>query len=123
MKSLLLDMCVDRRHVAPAFLALAPAAFTTDWIGANAADAEILDLACTLDRILVTEDADFGDLIYRDGLRPPPGVILVMTPFVHKTERADWIGRLAPPSLEAALGNFVVIGPTRYRYRPFPVFL
>lgn len=120
MKPLLFDMCVDRRHVAPALLMLTEGAFTTDWVAAGASDEHILDLACRLDRVLVTEDGDFGDLIYRDGFPPPAGVILAMTPLVHKTERAAWIARLAPPSLEVALGNFVVIGPTRYRYRPFP---
>jgi len=120
VKPVLFDMCVDRRHVAPAFLALAPGAFTTDWIDAAASDEQILDLARGLDRILVTEDADFGDLIFRDRLQPPAGVILAMTPLIHKSKRAGWIARLAPESLEVAIGNFVVIGPTRYRYRPFP---
>lgn len=71
MTSLLLDMCVDRRHVAPAFLALTEGAFITDWVDATAADEQVLDLARRLGRILVTEDADFGDLIFRDGLKPP----------------------------------------------------
>jgi predicted nuclease of predicted toxin-antitoxin system len=120
VKSLLLDMCVDQRHVAPAFLKLAQGAFITDWIKATSSDEAILELARKLDRILVTEDADFGDLIFRDGLPPPPGVILVMTPLIPKEDRAQRLDELAAPSLNIALGNFVVLGPTRYRYRPFP---
>jgi predicted nuclease of predicted toxin-antitoxin system len=117
---LLLDMCVDRRHVAPALMSLAEGAFTTDWIAASAPDEEVLALACQLGRILVTEDADFGDLIYRDRLPPPIGIVLAMTPLVQKNEREGWIGRLAPQALAVANGNFVVVGPTHHRYRPFP---
>lgn len=69
MKSLLLDLCVDQRHVAPALLALTPGAFTTDWLAPTANDEDVLALARQLDRVLVTEDADFGDLIFRDRLR------------------------------------------------------
>lgn len=113
-------MCVDRRHVTPAFLKLAQGAFTTDWIEATVPDEAILGLARKLDRILVTEDSDFGDLIYRDGLAAPPGLILVMTPLIAKQDRAQRLDELAAPSLAVALGNFVVLGPTRYRYRPLP---
>jgi hypothetical protein len=116
VKALVFDMCVDRRHVAPAFLALATGAYISEWINPISADTEVLALA----RSLFTEDADFGDLIYRDYMAPPAGVILVMTPAVPKANRADWIRGLAAPSLAVAPGHFVVLGPTRYRYRPFP---
>lgn len=116
----MLDMCVDRRHVAPAFLALAQGAFTTDWISATASDEDVLDLARKLDRVLLTEDTDFGDLIFRDALPPPPGIILSMTSLIDKAERSARFAALAPAALSVALGHFVVVGPTSYRYRPFP---
>jgi len=121
VKALLLDMCVDQRHAAPAFLALAPGAFATDWITPTSTDAEVLALARQLDRILVTEDADFGDLIYRDRLPPPPGIILVATQLIPKDERQRRLAELAKDALSIAEGHFVVVGPTRYRYRPLPV--
>ncbi len=65
MKALLIDVCVDRKHVVPAFLARGPGAFTTDWLAADASDIDILTLACNLDRIILTEDTDFGELIFR----------------------------------------------------------
>lgn len=120
MRLLLLDMCVDRRHAAPAFLSLVEGAFITDWVGPDASDVEILDLARRLDRVLITEDADFGDLIYRDRLAPPPGVILAMTQLIPKHERAQRFADLAAPALAVAEGHFVVVGPTRYRFRPLP---
>ncbi len=113
-------MCVDRRHALPAFLAAAPGAFITDWIGADADDHEILALARRLDRYLVTEDSDFGDLIYRDGLPPSPGVVLVMTQLIDREERAPRLAAMVPGALAVAEGHFVVVGPTRFRYRPLP---
>lgn len=101
MKDLPIDVCVDRKHSAIAFLALAPGAFITDWIAADALDTGILALARRLDRILLTEDADFGDLIPR-------------------ADRAARLAALAAPALAVADGHFVVVGPTRYRFRPFP---
>lgn len=120
MKALLLDMCVDQRHAGPAFLATASGAYITDWIAPDADDADILALARSLDRILVTEDADFGDLIYRD-LRPaPPGVIWVLTQRIAKPDRARRLALLAPMALAMAQGHFVVAGPAACRRRPLP---
>ncbi len=114
-------MCVDRRHAAPAFLALAPGDCITEWIPADADDADILALARRLDRILVTEDADFGDLIFRDRRPPPPGVIWVLTQRIHKTDRTQRLAALAPKALALAEGHFVVTGPTTCRRRPLPL--
>ncbi len=120
MKDLLIDVCVDRKHTAHAFLALAPGAFITDWIAADALDTDILALARQLDRILLTEDADFGDLIFRDLMAPPPGVVLAMAPLIPRADRAARLAALAAPALAVADGHFVVVSPTRNRFRPFP---
>lgn len=120
MKPLLFDMCLDRRHALPAFLAAAQGAFITDWVGADAKDHEILALARQLDRHLVTEDSDFGDLIYRDGAPPPSGVMLVMTQLIAPDERARRLALLVPGAIAVAEGHFVVVGPTRLRFRPLP---
>lgn len=120
MKSLLFDICLDRRHAAQAFLRHADGAYTTDWLAPNAPDTDIIDLARRLDRIVLTEDADFGDLVFRDYLPPPPGIILVMTQLIPRAERAARLDALAPHALDVAAGHFVVVGPTRCRFRPLP---
>ena len=114
-------MCVDRKNAAPAFLALAPGDWVTDWVEPQAPDVEILALARGLDRILLTEDADFGDLIFRNRLPPPPGVLLLMTQLIPKSNRKTRLAQLASPALASAYGNFVVVGPTRCRFRPLTI--
>jgi predicted nuclease of predicted toxin-antitoxin system len=111
---------VDRRHAAPAFGSIAAGAFITDWIAATATDHEVLTPARQLRRVLVTEDDDFGSLIYRDGLPPPPGIVLVMTQRIPKGERMLRLTSLAKSALAVAEGHFVVAGPIRCRFRPLP---
>ncbi len=81
-------------------------------------DDAILDWAVREERILVSYDSDFTDLIFRDGMAAPPAVLYI------RFEPPD----LAPLALrivdltrnELLLGQMVVIGPVETRTRPFP---
>jgi predicted nuclease of predicted toxin-antitoxin system len=53
----------------------------------RANDTELLTLANAEDRIIVTEDFDFGDLLIRDGYEAP-GVIILYLPDQTPLERA-----------------------------------
>jgi predicted nuclease of predicted toxin-antitoxin system len=118
--AVLFDASVNRRHVAPVFSTLAAANFAVEWLPANAPDEDVLDLARRLDRILVTEDNDFGALIFRHRLPPPTGVILVLANRIPASLRAARLAAAAPAALSEALGRFVVIGPSYTRARPLP---
>jgi predicted nuclease of predicted toxin-antitoxin system len=81
-------------------------------------DGDILAWAVREDRILVSYDSDFTDLIYRDGMAPPPAVLYI------RFEPPD-LGPLALRIVdlvrnELLLGHMVVIGPVETRTRPFP---
>jgi predicted nuclease of predicted toxin-antitoxin system len=85
----------------------------------GASDEDVMARAAAEERLLVTFDTDFGELVYRRGLPPPGGVVLF---------------RLAIPSPEVAAdrtlavlqsrtdwgGQFAVVEETRVRLRPLP---
>jgi predicted nuclease of predicted toxin-antitoxin system len=72
---LLVDECCDPRLVA----ALRQAGHDVRYVlesDAGASDEHLAALSIEQDRILITEDKDFGELIVRHG-KPLPGVILI----------------------------------------------
>jgi predicted nuclease of predicted toxin-antitoxin system len=74
-------------------------------------DKDILEIAVAEDRILITQDRDFGELIIRQRLSVR-GIVLLE------------LDRLASASVSAhvekLVGNLVVIEPGRIRFRPLP---
>ena len=80
-------------------------------------DDELLRLARDEARLLVTDDRDFGELVYRQRLNAA-GIILTR---MHRTTIADRLHRLAAvwPEIECrASGGFAVVSDTRVRVRP-----
>lgn len=86
------------------------------------ADETILARAVSEQRLLVTFDKDFGDLVFRQGLAASCGLVLfrIATPSsaiaANKIadileSRADW------------LGQFSVVDDRRIRMTPFPTIL
>jgi predicted nuclease of predicted toxin-antitoxin system len=78
-------------------------------------DIEVLAIAVDEDRILVAEDFDFGELIFRHGY-PHRGVILLRLP---PMELETKIARLAVllEQYSDQLRGFVVVHPNRIRVR------
>jgi predicted nuclease of predicted toxin-antitoxin system len=83
----------------------------TDTIVLNAADAE--------DRILVTEDRDFGEMIIRQRLEICGMILLELDRLSNATE-ADTVAEVVSTHADRLLGNLVVIEPGRIRIRPLP---
>lgn len=81
-------------------------------------DGPILLAAREEGRILLTQDSDFGEMIYRDHFSGAAGIVflrLQMHPIDHVWQRLhaaiqEWGERL--------LGHYVVIGENRIRSRP-----
>jgi len=80
-------------------------------------DIDVIELVSVEDRVLLTEDKDFGDLIFRRA-RKVPGVVLVRigseNPELKMTQLAAVIARYG----EGLLGRYVVIEEGRFRVRP-----
>lgn len=75
-------------------------------------DEEILAKAENEGRIVITNDKDFGELIFRLG-RPSGGIILLRTSTTDPKERFE----LAKGVLDKAEGRFVVVKEGRIRVR------
>lgn len=85
----------------------------------RAKDIELVALAQTEARILITEDFDFGELLIRDQFRAP-GAIVLFLPHSKPDERARRLAAiLATPGFEAT-GRLTIISARRVRQRALP---
>jgi predicted nuclease of predicted toxin-antitoxin system len=80
-------------------------------------DDSVLELAVTDNRIVLTFDKDFGELVFRVGLAAPPAVILVRVPGTDAEATTETIVRTLD-SREDWAGHFSVIEPDRVRMTP-----
>ena len=82
-------------------------------------DTDVLKLAETESRILVTEDQDFGELIFRQQLSVQ-GVVLLELDRLSTEAEADRVAQVVSAHGHKFLNNLCVIEPTRFRVRPLP---
>lgn len=90
-------------------------------VAPGAPDAAVLARGITEKRILITEDRDFGELIYAQG-NPSPGVILVRFPGPTSGAKIAAVVETVAILGTRLLGAFVVVEPGRIRIstRPAP---
>ena len=79
-------------------------------------DEEVLHHANLGDRILLTADKDFGELIFRHG-RTASGVVLIRLEGLSPTTKSERIAAVARQRAEEFVGNFAVITPGTVRIR------
>lgn len=80
----------------------------------HSVDRSLLELAVESDRILLTEDKDFGWLVYA-GSASSAGVILIRYPGNARKQLADAVVRLVTTQGQQLRGNFVVLQPGQVR--------
>ena len=80
----------------------------------GAEDPLVIELAADQDRILLTEDKDFGQLTYASPKRP--GVILIRYPSASRTKLGNDISQFVKRHEGKLKGTFVVIQPGRARF-------
>jgi len=83
-------------------------------ISPTAEDAEVIDLSVARQRILLTEDKDFGQLVYAHG-KETVGVVLVRYPNQARGSLGEDVRRLVEDHGEKLVGAFVVLEPGRVR--------
>jgi len=104
--------------VDAALRALADVVYVRD-VANGAPDADVLELARTEQRILITEDYDFGELIFGEKRPPPPGIIHLALDGMTKNQRdAKFAAEI--DELRLAPGCFVVFSRRRPRVRALP---
>jgi predicted nuclease of predicted toxin-antitoxin system len=78
----------------------------------RATDVQVIELAVVEDRILLTEDKDFGQLVYASA-ETSPGVVLIRFPARQSVSAATL--ELIRRRGEQLRGSFVVLQPGRVR--------
>jgi predicted nuclease of predicted toxin-antitoxin system len=84
-------------------------------VAAGAEDAAILEMAKRESRIFVTEDRDFGQLVYAAG-KPATGVILLRFPSSARADLPAIVVDLVTRYGEKLADRFVVLQPGRIRF-------
>ncbi len=85
----------------------------------SASDEEVLAYARRVQRWIVTFDRDYGDLVFRRGMPPPPAIIYLRQEAYSPEKPAELVQAvLAMP--DKVLGCFVVLTTGNARYRRFP---
>jgi predicted nuclease of predicted toxin-antitoxin system len=82
-------------------------------------DSDVIDLSKREDRILITEDKDFGQLVYAHG-HGSRGVILLRYPAFARRRLSNDVVRTVEQKKEALLSSFAVLQPGRLRVTRLP---
>lgn len=85
--------------------------------GAGSTDPQVLLRAREEDRVLLTEDKDFGDLVFRLRLALP-GVILLRIPPEDRAIKWDRLRQTIDQFGTGLIGRYIVIDKLRMRSRP-----
>lgn len=81
----------------------------------KASDQDIMALALEEDRILITEDKDFGELVFVRGLSHPGIVRFVEMPVAEKVEALRELIAIYPNAMRE--GSLIVVTRNRVRIR------
>ena len=85
----------------------------------RAADSDVIRLARKQRRILLTEDKDFGQLVYASGQKAL-GVVFLRFPVSARNIIANDIVMLVEKQKEKLFGSFVVVQPGKIRISRMP---
>ena len=77
--------------------------------------AHVIQKAFAEDWILITNDKDFGEKVYRER-RPHKGVVLLRLDDERAASKIDTLRRLLERCSDRLAGNFVVVTETRVRF-------
>jgi predicted nuclease of predicted toxin-antitoxin system len=81
----------------------------------GAEDAAVIEMAVREQRVFVTEDRDFGQLVYAMGKRTP-GVVLLRFPATARARLPAMVVDLVTKHGDRLAGRFVVVEPGRFRF-------
>jgi predicted nuclease of predicted toxin-antitoxin system len=87
-------------------------------IARAADDADVMARARAEGRLLLTEDKDFGDLVFRRGAQVPGMVLLRLDPAMHALKRRRLDAAMTRFAEEGLQGRYTIIEAGRFRSRP-----
>jgi predicted nuclease of predicted toxin-antitoxin system len=87
----------------------------------GAPDQIVMIMAGREGRLLLTEDSDFGELIFKRHFRPlAPGVVFIRMPIGRRSERLEKLREAIQSYGTRLIGNYLVVGEIRTRVRVLP---
>src|SRR3974390_876150 len=112
----LVDECVDAALVDRLREAGHDVVYIAD-IAPRASDSTVMQRADDEDRLLLTEDKDFGDLVFRQS-KPVPGIVLLRIGAEHRQHKAARLTAAIERFGATLFGRYTVIERARFRARP-----
>ena len=88
-------------------------------VSPGADDNAVIDLAIQEKSVLITEDKDFGQLVYAHG-RDSLGVLFLRYPFSARKKLFNDVVKLVQQTGEVLVGTFAVLQPGRVRIGRIP---
>jgi predicted nuclease of predicted toxin-antitoxin system len=116
-----LRLLADENIAAPLVHALRSAGHDVTYVAELApglTDDAVLSLARQESRLLLTEDRDFGELVFRL-MKNPPGIILLRLPVPGWQQQYDRLHELFANHAEKLSRVYAVVENRRFRFRPF----
>ncbi len=86
-------------------------------IAPRATDLDVMSRAAQDQRLLLTEDKDFGDLVFRHA-RPVAGIVLMRIGPGQRQRKAERLMAAIERFGDTLFGRYVVIEEARFRSRP-----
>jgi predicted nuclease of predicted toxin-antitoxin system len=86
-------------------------------VAPRATDAEVMSRANSEIRLLLTEDKDFGDLVFRQA-RPVPAIVLLQIDSTRRSHKGARLLTAIDRFGDNLLRNYTVIEAARFRSRP-----
>jgi predicted nuclease of predicted toxin-antitoxin system len=84
----------------------------------STSDTDVMARAQHEDRLLLTEDKDFGDLAFRHGAPVPGIVVLRLDPAQHALKRRRLDAAISRFGEAGLRGRFTIVEEARFRSRP-----
>ena len=81
-------------------------------------DAKVLEAAARENRVVITEDKDFGDHAFRQRTSVVPGVVLMRIDPSARQSKWPRLARAIERFGDGLNGHYTVVGPSRLRSRP-----
>ncbi|MEA1964042.1 MAG: DUF5615 family PIN-like protein [Candidatus Aerophobetes bacterium] len=81
-------------------------------------DEEVIKLANSENRILITNDKDFGELIFHQG-KIAPGILLIRATNEQSSNKVELVGKVLKMVKNKLEGHFVVVSEVGIRIKKF----
>jgi predicted nuclease of predicted toxin-antitoxin system len=114
----LVDECVDAELVSHLRAAGHDVVYVAE-VASGVSDVDVLMRTHVERRLLLTEDKDFGDLVFRRG-GSVPGVVLLRIDPVMRASKSVRLGAAIDRFGENPVGRYTIIEEARFRSRPLP---